>query len=207
MCARRWSRFWRRLSLASAVSAQADVFNMGGTNQRRDVDGPGKPAIRDRGRSGQRGGSGHRQSLRLGALHVPDGQVRRDGRPVLPVPQRRGDDERPLRLVQLAVWLTAACRPSASPKAAVRGSYSYSVTGSYSQAANCPIFDVTWGDAARFCNWLQNGSRPAARRAPARPRRGPTRLNGATTDAHLWRAVTAQTRAATYFIPSGKRMV
>ena len=25
------------------------------------------------------------------------------------------------------------------------------------QAANCPIFDLSWGDAARFCNWLQNG--------------------------------------------------
>ena len=37
------------------------------------------------------------------------------------------------------------------------GSYSYSVTGGYSQAANCPMFDVSWGDAARFCNWLQNG--------------------------------------------------
>ena len=37
------------------------------------------------------------------------------------------------------------------------GDYSYSVAGSDSQAANCPIFDVTWGDAARFCNWLQNG--------------------------------------------------
>jgi hypothetical protein len=37
------------------------------------------------------------------------------------------------------------------------GSYRYSVTGGYSQAANCPVFDVTWGDAARFCNWLQNG--------------------------------------------------
>ena len=37
------------------------------------------------------------------------------------------------------------------------GSYSYSVSGSYSQAANCPIFGVNWGDAARFCNWLQNG--------------------------------------------------
>ena len=41
------------------------------------------------------------------------------------------------------------------------GNYSYSVTGGSAgtdpQAANCPIFDVTWGDAARFCNWLQNG--------------------------------------------------
>ena len=37
------------------------------------------------------------------------------------------------------------------------GSYSYSVTGSYAQDANCPMFEVSWGDAARFCNWLQNG--------------------------------------------------
>jgi len=37
------------------------------------------------------------------------------------------------------------------------GNYSYSVTGSDPQAANCPVFDVTWGDAARFCNWVQNG--------------------------------------------------
>ena len=37
------------------------------------------------------------------------------------------------------------------------GNYGYSITGSDPQAANCPIFDVTWGDAARFCNWLQNG--------------------------------------------------
>ena len=48
-------------------------------------------------------------------------------------------------------------RLSESPRAAAPGSYSYSVTGGYSQAANCPIFDVSWGDAARFCNWLQNG--------------------------------------------------
>ncbi len=37
------------------------------------------------------------------------------------------------------------------------GSYSYSVTGSNPQAANCPVFEATWFDAARFCNWLQNG--------------------------------------------------
>ena len=37
------------------------------------------------------------------------------------------------------------------------GSYSYSVTGPNPQAANCPVYDVTWGNAARFCNWQQNG--------------------------------------------------
>ena len=42
-------------------------------------------------------------------------------------------------------------------EAAVRW-FQLAVTGSYnSQAANCPVFNVSWGDAARFCNWLQNG--------------------------------------------------
>ena len=34
------------------------------------------------------------------------------------------------------------------------GSYSYSVIGS---TANKPITYVSWFDAARFCNWMQNG--------------------------------------------------
>ncbi len=54
------------------------------------------------------------------------------------------------------------------------GSYSYAVTGSYSQAANCPVFDMSWFDAARFCNWLQNGQ-PTGRRERARPRLERTR--------------------------------
>ena len=28
------------------------------------------------------------------------------------------------------------------------------------EAVNCPIFCVSWGDAARFCNWLQNSQPP-----------------------------------------------
>ena len=46
------------------------------------------------------------------------------------------------------------------------GKYSYTVAGSYSQAANCPIFDVSWGDAARFVNWLANGQ-PTGPEGPA----------------------------------------
>ena len=63
----------------------------------------------------------------------------------------------PLRAVQHSMaWPTDyadhGITQSGSP-----GSYSYSVTGSYSKAAIVRSFDVTWGDAARFCNWLQNG--------------------------------------------------
>ena len=82
--------------------------------------------------------------------------------------------DRHLRPVQQLTWPrtmpTIGITQSGSP-----GSYSYSVTGSYSQGVNCPIFDVTWGDAARFCNWLQNGQptgtgRPGRRRRPGRTR-------------------------------------
>ena len=52
--------------VASAVSAHADVFNMGGT-QRRYLDGPCKPAVRDRGRPRQRGRPRTRNRLRVGS--------------------------------------------------------------------------------------------------------------------------------------------
>jgi formylglycine-generating enzyme required for sulfatase activity len=79
------------------------------------------------------------------------------------------------------------------------GNYSYSVTGSYGQAANCPIFNVTWGDAARFCNWLQNGQ-PTGTEGTATTEMGAYTLNGATSSTALM-AITRNT-GATYFIPS-----
>jgi formylglycine-generating enzyme len=79
------------------------------------------------------------------------------------------------------------------------GTYSYSVTGSYSAAANCPIFCVSWGDAARFCNWLQNGQ-PIGDQGIGTTERGAYALDGAITNADLL-AVRRSTRA-TYFLPS-----
>ena len=77
------------------------------------------------------------------------------------------------------------------------GSYSYAVTGSDPQAANCPIFDVSWGDAARFCNWLQNGQ-PTGVEGAGTTETGAYTLNGDTT------TLLTETRnaGATYFIPS-----
>ena len=43
------------------------------------------------------------------------------------------------------------------------GSYAYAVTGSYGQAANCPVFDVSWGDARAVC---QLAAKRPARRCP-----------------------------------------
>ncbi|MGO9114272.1 MAG: autotransporter-associated beta strand repeat-containing protein [Thermoguttaceae bacterium] len=64
------------------------------------------------------------------------------------------------------------------------GNYSYSVAGSYSQAANCPIFDVSWGDAARFVNWLAN-DQAAGVEGPGTTETGTYTLNGATSNAAL----------------------
>jgi len=79
------------------------------------------------------------------------------------------------------------------------GGYSYSVAGSYSQAANCPIYFPSWGSAARFCNWLQNGQ-PTGLEGNGTTETGAYTLNGATND----NALIAITRnaGAKYFIPS-----
>ena len=60
------------------------------------------------------------------------------------------------------------------------GSYAYSVIGSPNQ----PIAYVSWGDAARFANWLTNGQ-PTQAKGQARPRPVLIRLSGATSDAAL----------------------
>ncbi len=77
------------------------------------------------------------------------------------------------------------------------GSYSYSVTGSDPQAGNLPMTCVTWGDAARFCNWLDNGQ-PTAAEGNGTTEKGAYTLNGDTTN------LMTETRnpGAKYFIPS-----
>ena len=139
-----------------------------------------RASVRHGGQSGECGGPSHRLSLRLGALRLSDGEVRCDRRAILPVPQRRGCDGHLRACTTATSWRyypTVGIVQSGSP-----GSYTYSVSynasawNSYAlqfpeplplrlAAANdCPIFDVTWGDAARFCNWLQNGQPTELRR-------------------------------------------
>ncbi len=75
------------------------------------------------------------------------------------------------------------------------GSYSYAVMGN----GNMPVFDVTWGDAARFCNWLQNGQ-PERPEGNGTTETGAYTLNGGTSQAFL--GAVARNPGATYFIPS-----
>jgi len=78
------------------------------------------------------------------------------------------------------------------------GNYSYSVAGSDPQAANCPVFNVSWGDAARFCNWLQN-NQPTGAEGPGTTETGAYTLNGAVQGALLH---ITRNAGATYVIPT-----
>ena len=62
------------------------------------------------------------------------------------------------------------------------GSYTYSVIGS---SANLPITYVSWGDAARFANWLQNGQPTGARGRRDTTETGAYTLNGRPASAVL----------------------
>ncbi|MGA2035821.1 MAG: SUMF1/EgtB/PvdO family nonheme iron enzyme [Thermoguttaceae bacterium] len=73
------------------------------------------------------------------------------------------------------------------------GIYSYSTT----KNGSFPVNYVTWGDAARLCNWLQNGQ-PNSPEGNGTTETGAYTLNGDTTN---YMTETRNT-GATYFIPT-----
>ena len=76
------------------------------------------------------------------------------------------------------------------------GNYSYNVASDW---ANRPVSYVSWGDAARFANWLTNGQKTGAEGALS-TEDGSYSLNGAVTREALM-AVTREANAR-YVIPS-----
>lgn len=76
------------------------------------------------------------------------------------------------------------------------GSYVYSVTSTY---ADGPVNYVSWGDAARFCNWLHNG-RPTGAQGLSTTEDGSYYLNGAVSEADLSSVVREDD--ATWVIPT-----
>jgi len=70
------------------------------------------------------------------------------------------------------------------------GSYSYSVASGY---ANRPVNYVSWGDSARFSNWLHN-NQPTGTQNASTTEDGAYALNGATSNAVLL-AVSRETDA------------
>ena len=77
------------------------------------------------------------------------------------------------------------------------GSFSYNVAADY---VNRPVNYVSWGDAARFCNWLSHGQPNSGAEELGTTEDGSYRLNGATTESELL-GVTRKD-GATYVIPS-----
>jgi formylglycine-generating enzyme required for sulfatase activity len=79
------------------------------------------------------------------------------------------------------------------------GTYTYSVDANW---ANRPVNFVSWGDAARYSNWLTNGQ-PIGAQGDSTTEDGSYYLNGATTDAQLL-GVTRKTAAqgGRYYIPT-----
>jgi formylglycine-generating enzyme required for sulfatase activity len=75
------------------------------------------------------------------------------------------------------------------------GSYTYSVIGS----PNVPVTYVSWGDAARFANWIQNGQ-PTGAQGASTTERGAYKLDGATSAADL--LAVKRESDATVFLPS-----
>jgi formylglycine-generating enzyme len=84
------------------------------------------------------------------------------------------------------------------------GSYTYSVTGSNPQAANMPVFCETWGDAARFCNWLDNGQ-PTAPEGNGTTETGAYQLGGGMSNNALIAIASpphSGSGAPAYFLPT-----
>lgn len=76
------------------------------------------------------------------------------------------------------------------------GSYSYSVATDW---ANRPVSFISWGDAARFCNWLHNG-KPTGAQDLTTTEDGSYKLNNATSEAALM--AVSRKKDATWVIPS-----
>ncbi len=76
------------------------------------------------------------------------------------------------------------------------GSYTYTVAMAYQ---NFPVNWVSWGDAARFCNWLQNGQLTAPE-GNGTTETGSYNLGGGTSQAALMAVTRSST--ANYVIPT-----
>jgi formylglycine-generating enzyme required for sulfatase activity len=192
------------LFLMSAGVASADVFNMGGT---QNADGTwnglaslGFVTVGDAGNApdpatGNLYGSvGY--AYQMGKYDVTLGQYCQFLNAVATISDPYGLYDG--NLTNGFGWFTFGITQSGT-----LGSYTYAVTGTVSggyNINNMPVNAVSWGDAARFCNWLQNGQ-PTAAEGTGTTETGAYTLNGVTTYQQLM-LVTRNTAVATYFIPT-----
>ena len=184
---------------ATAISARADVFNMGGTQDPTTGTWTGSASLQfvtvgspgnapDPATGSVYGEVDYTYSM--GKYDVTFGQYCQFLNDVATTSDPYG-----LYNSGMAGGAAARIVQSGNP-----GNYSYSVTGSNSQGVNCPILDVSWGDAARFCNWLQNGQPTSGTESTGTTETGSYTLNGGTSTAALMAVTRSST--ATYVIPT-----
>ena len=94
-----------------------------------------------------------------------------------------------------STWMADLVYIAGITRNGVPGNYSYSVVGS----AQRPVSYVSWGDAARFANWLHNGQ-PTGLQDASTTEDGAYSLNGATTDAEL--LAVSRNSGAKWFLPT-----
>jgi formylglycine-generating enzyme len=188
--------------VASALTARANVFSLGGTETSLSFVTVGDPGnVAD---SAYDSGTGSSTSpgtglgsvpytFQIGTYDVTTGQYVA----FLNAVATKSD---PYVLYNSNMALDASFPTIGISQTRVAGTYSYAVVGTAPGAANMPVFCVTWGDAARFCNWLQNGQPTSGTEAAGTTETGAYTLNGATSQALLYS--TTRNAGATYFIPS-----
>jgi formylglycine-generating enzyme required for sulfatase activity len=82
------------------------------------------------------------------------------------------------------------------------GSYTYSMGSDWADWANRPVNFVSWGDAARFANWLTNGQ-PTGAQGLTTTENGSYYLNGAISDAALLAVMRkSPEQGGRYYIPT-----
>jgi len=90
--------------------------------------------------------------------------------------------------------LNTICNVGGIMRSGNSGNYSYAVIGN---SGNDPITYVTWLDAARFCNWLQNGQPATGVEDPTTTEEGAYTLDGDMT-----KGLEIENAGATWWIPS-----
>ena len=199
MFAKTMVRLWLAAALwASAMSARADVFNMGGTqNSNGTWNGLASLSFVTVGNPGNAsdttgyGAVGH--TYRMGTYDVTTAQYTAFLNAVA-----TGSDPEGLYSPSMAVLggNTYAQGGCGIVRNGAAGNYTYTVATAYQ---NFPVNYVSWGAAARFCNWLQNGQLTAPE-GNSTTETGAYTLSGGTSQAALM-AVTRNAGAA-YFIPT-----
>jgi formylglycine-generating enzyme required for sulfatase activity len=177
--------------LAGGAGQAADVFNMGGT---RNADGSwtGLASLEtvpvgNPGNAADSTGYGAvAYQYRIGKYEVTTGQY------CVFLNAVAGTDT--YGLYSTSMWTGFnGCKIERSGSS---GSYSYSVASQY---ANRPVNFVSWGDAARFANWLHNGQ-PTGAQDLTTTEDGAYYLNGATGTAAL--GVVTRNPDAAWAIPT-----